>query len=155
MTSSIAVLLQLYVLVFGVLTAQDFESRIFNLSFVVTSTFFVQLSFWLQLRMIFRGGGESNRKTVSYVIGNVASITSIISSSLNLGTHAAKKKNQKKILDWTLSCNTYIIIKMIMTLTNIIDLTTKMTLISLVLMEVLRQKRTNSLVVLSTKTYTK
>ena len=152
MTSSIAVLLQLSVLFFGVLTAQDFENRIFNLSFVVTSTFFgaisrciVQLSVWLQLRTIFRGRGESNRKTVSYIIGNVAAITSFVSSSLNLGAHGAKEGIKQKNLGWTLPCNTYIMIKMIMTLTNVMDLTTKMTLISLVLMEVLRHKRTNSL----------
>ena len=151
MTSSISVLLQLSVLVFGVVTAQV-ENRAFTLSFVVSSTFFgaisrciVQLSVWLQLRMIFRGRGESNRKTMSYVIGNAASITSIVSSSLNLAAHAAKEGLRKKALGWSLPCDTYIMIKMIMTLTNVIDLTTKMTLISLVLMEVLRQKRTNSL----------
>ena len=67
----------------------------------------------------------------------------MMSTVISVTGNAAGEALKRKVLGWALPCKTYVIIKLILTSTIVIDLSSKMTLIAVVLLEVLRQKQAN------------
>ena len=147
LSSGFAVVFQVACLLDKVVSTYDLNNWTFNLVYVFVQAVFgslnrctVQFTLWLQMRCIV---GRSNQKNYSYIVGNVAAVILIFVSVLSLVSHAVSEGLKQEGLGWTMPCHTFIIMKLIIILCHLVDLSTKMILISLVLYEVIRQKRSN------------